>query len=68
MGRDTHIPVLQGHRSQKGRPTNRKKCRDKRISGSHVCAENTAGIREGLGPGRVTANEGVSGHLRGGDF
>lgn len=54
--------------SQRGRPTNRKKCRDKRISGSHVCAENTADIRDGLGPGGLTANEEVLGRLRGGDF
>ena len=33
-----------------------------------MCAENLADIREGLGPGGVTANEGVSGRLGGGDF
>lgn len=43
-----------------GEPTNRKRCGQVNICS---CKENLADIREGLGPGGVTANEGVSGYL-----
>lgn len=55
-----HVPV--------GETDQQKKTQGQGISGSHVCAENMADIREGLGPGGLTANEEVSGRLRGGDF
>ena len=51
-----------------GETDQQKKTQGQGISGSHVCAENMADIREGLGPGGLTANEEVSGRLRGGDF
>lgn len=63
-GRDKHILMLQGHMSQRGsRPTEKMQDSDPLVV-MCVCREEQADIREGLGPGGVTANEGVGASRR----